>query len=45
MIDANPNNNYKTKKNFKGFYAEVDPFILTPFAFEVRPQIKAVPRE
>ena len=25
MIDPNPNNSYKTKKNFIGFYTEVNP--------------------
>ena len=25
MIDPNPNNSYKTKKNFTGFYTEVNP--------------------
>ena len=26
IIDPNPNNNYKTKKNFKGSYSEVNPY-------------------
>ena len=25
IIDSNPNNSYKTKKNFTGFYTEVNP--------------------
>ena len=25
IIDPNPNNSYKTKKNFTGFYTEVNP--------------------
>ena len=32
IIDPNPNNNYETKKNFTGFYTEVNPKFIIPCA-------------
>ena len=35
MIYPNPNNSYKTKKNFTGSYTEVNPWEFIMFGFNL----------